>query len=193
MSCSVIFQLLASWCTEPTLTQVASQSNVVASTNYKMYREICDISCIYMYEGKEWESKEHNWMYKFEDSDACGNDMYILFSLLEFPIQMMYNVLSFSVDLKSYAEEEVHNSTINFGPQHPAAHGVLRLVITMAGEVILSINLFICHLFLAKRRIWVTLFTICLSFCLFSRNYNCILLLHVLQTNLYYKWFWTRF
>ena len=26
--------------------------------------------------------------------------------------------------------------TINFGPQHPAAHGVLRLILEMDGEVV---------------------------------------------------------
>lgn len=31
---------------------------------------------------------------------------------------------------------EIRNYTINFGPQHPAAHGVLRLVMEMDGEVI---------------------------------------------------------
>jgi NADH-quinone oxidoreductase subunit D len=31
---------------------------------------------------------------------------------------------------------EIDSSTINFGPQHPAAHGVLRLVMEMDGEVI---------------------------------------------------------
>ncbi len=31
---------------------------------------------------------------------------------------------------------ELQNYTINFGPQHPAAHGVLRLVLEMEGEVI---------------------------------------------------------
>ncbi len=31
---------------------------------------------------------------------------------------------------------ELHNYTLNFGPQHPAAHGVLRLVLEMDGEVI---------------------------------------------------------
>ncbi|MES9991018.1 MAG: NADH-quinone oxidoreductase subunit D [Candidatus Thiodiazotropha sp.] len=31
---------------------------------------------------------------------------------------------------------EIHNYTLNFGPQHPAAHGVLRLVLEMDGEVI---------------------------------------------------------
>ena len=30
------------------------------------------------------------------------------------------------------------NFTMNFGPQHPAAHGVLRLVLEMNGEVIQS-------------------------------------------------------
>ncbi len=28
------------------------------------------------------------------------------------------------------------NFTINFGPQHPAAHGVLRLVLELDGEVV---------------------------------------------------------
>jgi NADH-quinone oxidoreductase subunit D len=31
---------------------------------------------------------------------------------------------------------EVRNFTINFGPQHPAAHGVLRLVLELDGEVV---------------------------------------------------------
>ena len=32
---------------------------------------------------------------------------------------------------------EIRNYTMNFGPQHPAAHGVLRLVLELDGEVIL--------------------------------------------------------
>uniref|UniRef100_A0A7N8XPW5 NADH dehydrogenase [ubiquinone] iron-sulfur protein 2, mitochondrial n=1 Tax=Mastacembelus armatus TaxID=205130 RepID=A0A7N8XPW5_9TELE len=32
------------------------------------------------------------------------------------------------------AEKDVSNLTINFGPQHPAAHGVLRLVMELSGE-----------------------------------------------------------
>ena len=32
---------------------------------------------------------------------------------------------------------EIRNYTLNFGPQHPAAHGVLRLVLEMDGEVIM--------------------------------------------------------
>lgn len=31
---------------------------------------------------------------------------------------------------------EIRNMTMNFGPQHPAAHGVLRLVLEMDGEII---------------------------------------------------------
>jgi len=34
------------------------------------------------------------------------------------------------------AEAEVRNFSINFGPQHPAAHGVLRLVLELDGEVV---------------------------------------------------------
>jgi NADH-quinone oxidoreductase subunit D len=34
------------------------------------------------------------------------------------------------------AETKIRNFTINFGPQHPAAHGVLRLVLELDGEVV---------------------------------------------------------
>jgi NADH-quinone oxidoreductase subunit D len=34
------------------------------------------------------------------------------------------------------AETSVRNFTINFGPQHPSAHGVLRLVLELDGEVV---------------------------------------------------------
>ncbi|HZB37923.1 MAG TPA: NADH-quinone oxidoreductase subunit D [Beijerinckiaceae bacterium] len=34
------------------------------------------------------------------------------------------------------AEHQLRNFTINFGPQHPAAHGVLRLVLELDGEVV---------------------------------------------------------
>jgi NADH-quinone oxidoreductase subunit D len=33
-------------------------------------------------------------------------------------------------------DETIQNYTINFGPQHPAAHGVLRLVMELDGEII---------------------------------------------------------
>ncbi len=33
--------------------------------------------------------------------------------------------------------QEIRNYTMNFGPQHPAAHGVLRLVLEMDGETIM--------------------------------------------------------
>jgi NADH-quinone oxidoreductase subunit D len=34
------------------------------------------------------------------------------------------------------AEVQIQNFSINFGPQHPAAHGVLRLVLEMDGEIV---------------------------------------------------------
>lgn len=41
-----------------------------------------------------------------------------------------------STDTLTKAETEVRSFTVNFGPQHPAAHGVLRLVLEMDGEVV---------------------------------------------------------
>lgn len=32
-------------------------------------------------------------------------------------------------------EKKIRNAMLNFGPQHPAAHGVLRLVLELDGEV----------------------------------------------------------
>jgi NADH dehydrogenase (ubiquinone) Fe-S protein 2 len=37
---------------------------------------------------------------------------------------------------KALSPKKLKNFTINFGPQHPAAHGVLRLVLEMNGEVV---------------------------------------------------------
>ena len=39
------------------------------------------------------------------------------------------------------AEDVARNSfSINFGPQHPAAHGVLRLVLDLDGEVVTRVD-----------------------------------------------------
>jgi len=38
--------------------------------------------------------------------------------------------------LKKKNKKKIKNFTINFGPQHPAAHGVLRLIIVLKGETV---------------------------------------------------------
>jgi NADH-quinone oxidoreductase subunit D len=55
---------------------------------------------------------------------------------------------------------EIRNYTVNFGPQHPAAHGVLRLVLEMDGEVVQRADPHIGLLHratekLAEQRIWI--------------------------------------
>ena len=41
-----------------------------------------------------------------------------------------------SVPGRGLTVAEIKNYTINFGPQHPAAHGVLRFVLELDGEVV---------------------------------------------------------
>jgi NADH-quinone oxidoreductase subunit D len=38
------------------------------------------------------------------------------------------------------AEQQIRNFNINFGPQHPAAHGVLRLVLELDGEIVKRVD-----------------------------------------------------
>lgn len=46
------------------------------------------------------------------------------------------NQSRFSDNQRMYSRERVlENMIINFGPQHPAAHGVLRLILELEGEV----------------------------------------------------------
>src|SRR5712672_3583309 len=42
-------------------------------------------------------------------------------------------------------EATPRNFTINFGPQHPAAHGVLRRVLELDGEVVERVDPFFVH------------------------------------------------
>jgi len=57
-----------------------------------------------------------------------------------------YSDLLFIISIKNYKLKmtvkkknllkKIKNFTINFGPQHPAAHGVLRLVLELNGEIV---------------------------------------------------------
>ena len=38
--------------------------------------------------------------------------------------------------VNSYSEKKIKSFVLNFGPQHPAAHGVLRLVVQLSGELV---------------------------------------------------------
>lgn len=44
-------------------------------------------------------------------------------------------ILAFQRNIKSYTDLQTFK--LNFGPQHPAAHGVLRLILELNGEVVI--------------------------------------------------------
>ncbi len=48
------------------------------------------------------------------------------------------NLKSTTLLKKVEIENKLKNFTLNFGPQHPAAHGVLRLVLELKGEVVVN-------------------------------------------------------
>jgi NADH-quinone oxidoreductase subunit D len=49
-------------------------------------------------------------------------------------------LIPFPKDRAHMAETDIRNFNINFGPQHPAAHGVLRLVLELDGEVVTRVD-----------------------------------------------------
>jgi NADH-quinone oxidoreductase subunit D len=52
------------------------------------------------------------------------------------PTDVDYRTREASIDISSLPSTENELLTINFGPHHPATHGVLRLLVTLEGEVV---------------------------------------------------------
>jgi len=53
-----------------------------------------------------------------------------------YPKELAHKIRHWNYDIPIKDEIEVKNLQINLGPQHPSAHGVLRLVLELSGEVV---------------------------------------------------------
>jgi NADH:ubiquinone oxidoreductase subunit D len=49
-------------------------------------------------------------------------------------------ILDLNEKLMTNFFKKIKNLTLNFGPQHPAAHGVLRLVLDLDGEFVSRVD-----------------------------------------------------
>ena len=52
--------------------------------------------------------------------------------------QLLARPMSTIMVKKFDGQQDIKNFTVNFGPQHPAAHGVLRLILELDGEVVVK-------------------------------------------------------
>src|SRR3546814_20401172 len=98
-------------------------------------------------------------------SDVCASDLQLRPARCWTPA--FAGVVPWEIPVADYVEEllgetdaidpttgdvAIQNYTINFGPQHPAAHGVLRLVMELDGEIIVRLDPHIGQLGRASRR-----------------------------------------
>jgi NADH-quinone oxidoreductase subunit D len=56
------------------------------------------------------------------------------------PTDVPYRTREASIDISSLPSTDSEMLTVNFGPHHPATHGVLRLLTTLEGEVVRDIK-----------------------------------------------------
>ncbi|CAH8462248.1 unnamed protein product [Schistosoma mattheei] len=87
------------------------------------------------------------WLANYKEPTRCSSRwvpdkkfMDELKETLYHPEAVKRNTTVQPIDFFNVSHQEVHSVHLNFGPQHPAAHGVLRLIMELDGEKIIRLD-----------------------------------------------------
>lgn len=89
-------------------------------------------SCEYIVDSSQQQRDAHQWFPDKDFFDEWYKDAKVFYS--DYPNSWEPSSTTKSLEL---TQSEIKNVAINFGPQHPAAHGVLRLLLELSGEKVI--------------------------------------------------------
>lgn len=98
----------------------------------------------YEEEHKPFDSRwPSGWIHRAEERNVYGKNVQYptdldLSRLTDVSEETLYNSMGLGVDIQSLESDDIRTDrlVVNLGPQHPSTHGVFRMVVTLDGETI---------------------------------------------------------